>query len=87
MNTKQVINDKQEKKTAMNKQLANLQTKRSGKIGQEVHVIFFSLSDCRVALTASISKHFISTNSTMVKTRPQQWELRALLFTMSVRVL
>jgi len=27
MNMKQVINDKQEKKTAMNKQLANLQTK------------------------------------------------------------
>ena len=41
MNMKQVINNKQDKKTAMNKQLANLQTKLSGKLGQKVHVIFF----------------------------------------------
>lgn len=54
MNTKQVINNKQEKKTAMNKQLTNLQTKLSGKLGQEVHVIFFHFGNANTHIKSSL---------------------------------
>jgi len=50
-------------------------------------IILYLPLDFRVALTAYVSEHFKDTTAQWAKTRPQHWEIHALLFMMSVWVL